>query len=187
VLNIHHIETSNYVNGNGCRYVLWVQGCDLGCKGCWNQQTWSFEDNILKSVDEIFAQIKSLEENIDGVTFSGGEPFLQAYELSKLAQLVKEQTNLDIQVFSGFDKAELIKDERLELLKYTDVLVAGRYDNSQYNNNQTVYHLNEKVKTWQFNNMDVEIEIDVNMNIKVTGYPTNKLIDEIKGKLDARV
>ena len=175
------------MNGNGCRYVLWLQGCNLGCIGCWNQQTWSFEDKIVKSSNEIFKQIKSLEDKLDGVTFSGGEPFLQSLELSKLAKLIKENTDLDLQIFSGFDMGELIKDEHIELLKYTDILVAGYYDNTKYNNNQTIYVLNEKVDAWQFNNSDVEIEIDENSNIKITGYPTNKLINEIKGDTDERV
>lgn len=187
MLNIYNIETSNYVNGNGCRYVLWLQGCDLGCVGCWNQQSWSFADRILKSVDEVFTQIKSLEHKLDGVTFSGGEPFLQSSELSQLAKLIKEKTLLDLQVFTGFNKDELIKKEQIELLNYTDILVAGRFDDTKKNNNQIVYILNDSIDTWQFNNSDVEIELDEDSNIKITGYPTNKLINEIKGDSDARV
>jgi len=187
VINISNIETSNYVNGNGCRYVLWVQGCDLGCAGCWNQHTWSFEDKILKSVDEVFAQIQGLENKLDGVTFTGGEPFLQARELSKLALLIKEKTTLDIQIFSGFNKEELIEEAQIELLKYTDILVAGRYDKTKEKNNQTTYILNKNVDNWKFNNSDIEIDIDEDGNIKLTGYPTNTLINEIKGTNDARV
>jgi len=187
VLNISHIETANYVNGNGCRYVLWVQGCDLACVGCWNQYTWSFEDKMLKNVDEIFAHIQSLEDTLDGVTFTGGEPFLQALELSKLSLLIKKNTTLDIQIFSGFSKEELIEDAQKELLKYTDILVAGRYDSTKKNSNQTTYILNDNVESWDFNNSDVEVDIDENGNIKLTGYPTDKLINEIKGDNNARV
>ena len=187
MLNIYNIENSNYVNGNGCRYVLWVQGCDLACHGCWNQHTWSFEEKTLKSVDEIFTQIQSFENKLDGVTFSGGEPFLQALELSKLSLLIKENTNLDIQIFSGFSKEELIKDTQKELLKYTDILVAGRYDSSKKNNNQTTYILNDNVNSWNFNNSDVEIEIDDDLNMKITGYPTNELINELEGVSNARI
>ena len=181
MLNINNIETQNYVNGDGCRYVLWVQGCDLDCVGCWNQYTWSFDNKILKSVDDIFEEITNLENKIGGVTFTGGEPFLQSFELSKLAKLIKENTKLDIQIFSGFDKEELIKNEQKKLLKYTDILVAGRYDNTKENNNQTVYILNDDIDIWKFNNSDVEIDIDEELNIKITGYPTNNLINEIKG------
>lgn len=187
MLNIYNIETSNYVNGNGCRYVLWVQGCDLKCVGCWNKQTWRFKPNILKSVDEIFLQIKKIKHNIDGVTFSGGEPFLQAKELSELAELIKKNTDLNIQIFSGFAMDELIDKSHIKLLKYTDILVSGRFDNSKYNNNQIVYMLNKDIDIWQFNNSDVEIDINDDMNIKITGYPTDELITEIKKAQNARI
>ena len=180
MLNLYNIETSNYVNGNGNRYVLWLQGCDLGCHGCWNQQTWSFENNILKSVDEVFEEIKTLEDTLDGVTFSGGEPFLQSSELSILAQKIKENTELSIQIFSGFEYEELAKPEDKRLLTYTDILVAGRFDEKKENNNQKVYILNESSDLWQFDNSSVEIEIDDNLNIKMTGYPTDGLINEVK-------
>lgn len=186
MLNIYNIEKSNYVNGNGCRYVLWLQGCNLGCKKCWNKQTWSFKDNILKDINEVFDEINSLN-NIDGITFSGGEPFLQSDELSKLARLIKDNTNLDIQIFTGFKKSELIKESQKELLKYTDILISGRFDDSKDNNNQVLYVLNEDANIWKFNNSDVQIDIDEDSNIKLTGYPTNNLINEIKGNNNARI
>lgn len=181
MLNLYNIETSNYVNGNGCRYVIWVQGCDLGCIGCWNQATWSFKKNILIGVEELFHNIKSLESKIEGVTFTGGEPFLQALELSKLAQLIKENTSLNIQIFTGFNQNELIKKEQKKLLKYTDILVAGRFDTTKKNNNQNVHILNDNAITWKFNNSDVQIDIDLQGNVNITGYPINSLINEIKG------
>jgi len=180
VLNIYNIEKSNYVNGNGNRYVLWLQGCDLGCVGCWNQQTWSFEDKTLKSVDEIFEELMGLEDSLDGITFSGGEPFLQAKELSLLAKKIKKNTNLGIQIFSGYELEELVKEEDEKLLKYTDVLVAGRFDQTKENNNQKVYILNDSQEFWEFDNTDVEIEIDDDLNIKMTGYPTDRLINEVR-------
>lgn len=180
MLNIYHIEKQNYVNGNGCRYVLWLQGCDLECIGCWNKKTWSFEKNILKSVDEIFEDIKSIEDKIDGITFTGGEPFLQSKELSKLARNLKIFLNKNIQIFTGFEKKELDTNDHLELLKFTDILISGRYDNTIENNNQKVYLLNEQVKAWEFNNSDIEIDIDENGDIMLSGYPTNDFINNIK-------
>lgn len=187
MLNIYNIETSNYVNGNGCRYVLWLQGCDLGCIGCWNTETWSFEKNILKTVEEVFEEILNFKDSIDGVTFTGGEPFLQSKELSKLAQLIKENTNLNIQIFSGFRITELQHCSQKSLLDYTDILVSGRYDKNKSNNNQSLYILNKDIVPWEFNNSDVQIDIDENGNIKITGYPTNKFINIIKKEINARV
>ncbi|WP_456480401.1 4Fe-4S single cluster domain-containing protein [Nautilia sp.] len=175
MLNIYHIEKYNYVNGNGCRYVLWLQGCNLGCIGCWNKETWSFKKNILRSVDEVFEEIKEIKDKIDGVTFTGGEPMLQAKELIKLAKKIKK-INLGLQIFTGFETDELNETQK-ELLKYTDVLVSGRFDETKENNNQKVYCFNEE---WIFNNSDVEIDISDDGTIKLTGYPKNNLIKEIK-------
>ena len=183
MLNVYNIEKENYVNGNGCRYVIWVQGCDLACKGCWNQETWSFNKRRLMYVEEIFREIKSLESKLDGVTFTGGEPFLQAEKLSILANLIKENTQLNIQIFTGFDKEELTTDEQKKLLKYTDILVGGRFDNTRQNNNQTVYMLNPLSEPWDFNNSDIEIDIN-DIEINFTGYPSDKLINNIKGKIN---
>lgn len=187
MLNIHNIETSNYVNGDGCRYVLWLQGCNLACVGCWNTETWSFEEKTLKTVDEIFEEIVNLKDGIEGITFTGGEPFLQSEELSKLAQLVKENTNLNIQIFSGFAIEELQSNSQKYLLNNTDILVSGRYDKNKLNNNQSLYILNENIDPWQFNNSDVQIDIDENGNIKITGYPPSKLINELKRENNARI
>lgn len=127
MLNIYNIEKSNSVNGNGERFVIWVQGCDLGCKGCWNRDSWSFEKRILKSADEVFEEILA-QPNLDGVTFTGGEPFLQESELTKIAKRVKAKTNLNIQVFTGFRLEEIAGSP---LLKEIDTLVAGRYGEEQ--------------------------------------------------------
>ena len=84
MINVNHIETGSYVNGTGKRFVLWVQGCGFHCKGCGNPDTWSFDENKYYSVQELLSMIIK-DSSLDGVTFSGGEPFLQAEELSKLA------------------------------------------------------------------------------------------------------
>jgi len=175
MLNIYHIEKFNYVNGNGCRYVLWLQGCNLKCKECWNKETWSFKHNILKSVNEVFNEIKKIKDKIDGVTFTGGEPMLQSQELTILAQKIKS-INLSLQIFTGFELEELNRQQK-ELLKYTDILIAGRFDKTKENNNQKVYCFNE---TWVFNNSNVEIDILNDGTIKLSGYPTDNLIKEIK-------
>jgi anaerobic ribonucleoside-triphosphate reductase activating protein len=187
VLNIYNIETSNYVNGNGNRFVIWVQGCDLGCVGCWNQQTWSFEEKKIMTPDSIFEQIKLHYSELDGVTFTGGEPFLQSSDFTKLAYLIKSQLKLPIQVFSGFNLNEIEDDPaKRELLSLIDILVCGRFDEKKPNNNQTVYHLDKTVEAWQFNNSDVEIEFDENNNMKLTGYPKDSLIRSMKD-IDDRV
>lgn len=169
MLNIYNIEKSNYVNGNGNRFVIWVQGCDLGCKGCWNQESWSFEPKILKSTDEIFKEILN-QPNLDGVTFTGGEPFLQDNELTELAKRIKGETNLTIQVFTGF-KLEEIKTS--PLLEEIDILVSGRYGYQQ-----KVYTFSDSI--WEYDNESIEIDICEDGHLIVTGYPEDDFLKDLR-------
>ncbi len=176
-LNIWRSQSHNHVNGPGCRFVLWVQGCHLGCEGCWNKHTWSFARKNIVTVDSIFDLISSTK-GIDGVTFTGGEPFVQAKSLSVLARRIKEQAMLNIQIFTGFELNELKNKHQKDLLSLADVVVAGRFDATKKNNNQKVYE-HGSIK-WPFNNSDVEVEIDKRGDVIITGYPPNELIDRIK-------
>ena len=173
MLNIYHLEKSNYVNGCGNRYVIWVQGCTLGCRGCWNQKTWNRRPNQLVSVESLFADIQA-QEGLDGVTFSGGEPFQQAKELAQLAFLIKTKTLLGLHIFTGFELEELKTDAQKNLMQYTDVLVYGRFDTSKANNNQKVW--NKNMEFWNFNNTDVQIDINEQGDLLLTGYPPDDLI-----------
>ncbi|MBA5249883.1 MAG: radical SAM protein [Gammaproteobacteria bacterium] len=177
LINIWTTQEKNYVNGYGCRFVLWVQGCHLVCDGCWNEHTWDFDKKNLVSIDDMFIKITSVD-GLDGVTFTGGEPFIQAKSLVKLAQRIKTELNLSIQIFTGFELHELNKKYQKELLSLVDVLVAGRFDSSKPDNNQKVYQLSDE--QWQFNNSDVEIEVGRGGGIILTGYPKERFIESIK-------
>lgn len=179
MLNIHHIEPSNYVNGVGGRYVIWVQGCSLGCVDCWNKQTWSTKEKILMSVDEIFQDI-SKQKGIQGVTFSGGEPFSQAEELCKLAELIKQRTDLSLHIFTGFELQELKSYSQKRMAELADTIVYGRFDKSKDNNNQKVIQQLDGHDRWVFNNSDIEVDISKDGSLTVTGYPSTYFISKIK-------
>ena len=62
-----------------------------------------------------------------GVTYSGGEPFLQAEELFRLSQRLK---GYELAAYTGFTLEELLKDgtqEQKKLLSVLDVLVDGPF------------------------------------------------------------
>ncbi len=181
MLNVSHVEKNNYVNGNGCRYVIWVQGCNFKCEGCWNKHTWDSNIKNLRDVQEIFNDIVKLD-NIDGVTFTGGEPLLQADELLVLATLIKEKTNLSIHIFTGFELIEERTDMQNNLIKMADTVVFGRYNKTLPNNNQTV--INYTSDRWNYNNSDVEIDINDDLELLFTGYPKDSLIKTIKENLE---
>lgn len=122
-LKLHHFLTGSRANGPGLRAVIWVQGCSLGCPGCFNPETHLFEGGQEWEVDALFAAITALEE-IEGITISGGEPLQQRAPLLELLQRVRAETELSVVLFTGFAMEEI---RCPELLGCLDVLLAGRY------------------------------------------------------------
>jgi anaerobic ribonucleoside-triphosphate reductase activating protein len=130
-LRIHAFEPFSRANGPGVRTVIWVQGCSLGCPGCFNPDTHSFEGGELVSTADLFQRILDLKDTIEGLTVSGGEPFQQRRPLLDLLRRVKK-VSLSILLFTGYTWTELQTMPDAEaLLTCTDVLIAGRYDASQ--------------------------------------------------------
>lgn len=177
VLNLSAVQEANYVNGPGRRFVVWVQGCHLACPGCWNRHTWSFAPKIRKSADALFANIAAVA-GLDGVTFTGGEPFLQPRGLAHLARRIKTELDLPLQIFTGFALSELKGRAQKELLALADIVVAGRYNPALPNNGQKVHEF--RGAKWEFNNSDVEAEISPDGGIILTGYPPDGLVADIK-------
>ncbi len=128
-LNIMGYVDESEVNGPGCRAVVWIQGCKRGCSGCFNPDSWSFDINQLISIEELTDKILKNPRNT-GVTFSGGEPFLQASALAKLAKILKSR-GLNVMSFSGFTLRELQSKNApvgaKELLSQLDILIDGPF------------------------------------------------------------
>ena len=117
-MRIAGVIPCSFVDGPGCRYTLFTQGCGHRCVGCQNPQTWDFYGGQEVSVDEILRDIKK-EAPINKVTISGGEPFCQELDLLKLCKSLKRE-NYNIWVYTGFTWDD-IKDS--EELRYIDVVV----------------------------------------------------------------
>lgn len=137
-IKIAGIVEESIVDGPGIRFVIFTQGCPHKCKGCHNPQTHSFDDGKYIKNDELVSMIKS-NPLLKGVTLSGGEPFMQAKQLSKLIDKL-EDTNLDIITYTGFKYEELIQDANsdnnfLELLNRTDILIDGKFEENKKDEN----------------------------------------------------
>lgn len=130
-MNIRIAGTINdsIVDGKGLRYTIFVQGCPHHCKGCHNPQTHSFDGGKEVSISDLFDAIIS-NTLLDGVTFSGGEPFAQAKPLIELADLIRQHTNLNIVTYTGYTFEEIITSNNLDwisLLNRTDILIDGEF------------------------------------------------------------
>lgn len=125
-LRIAGITDDSIVDGKGFRLTLFTQGCPHNCPGCHNPKTHSFDGGRETDTEEI---IERLNDNplLDGITFSGGEPFCQPEPLAEIARQAHEM-GLNVWTYSGWTFEELINmPEAKPLLDETDVLVDGPY------------------------------------------------------------
>ncbi|MCL6634443.1 MAG: anaerobic ribonucleoside-triphosphate reductase activating protein [Peptococcaceae bacterium] len=118
------------VDGPGLRFVVFVQGCRHHCKGCHNPDTWDPAGGTAVDAEHLLAQIRAARL-IKGVTFSGGEPFLQAAPLAWLGREVKK-LGLDVITFTGYTWERLLalaREDRAveELILASDYIVDGPF------------------------------------------------------------
>lgn len=120
------IQPDSILDGSGIRTVIWFQGCLHNCKGCQNPETHDMNGGMVVDIDEIKMKLKNLKYQ-SGITLSGGDPFFQpeaALEIAKFAKSV----GLNVWAYTGFTYEALLSDKsRLDLLKYVDVLVDGKF------------------------------------------------------------
>lgn len=128
-LQLSGTANDSIVDGTGLRFTIFVQGCPHHCKGCHNPHTHDFTGGTVSDTDELLEKIKG-NPLLDGVTFSGGEPFCQAKALAALGREIRS-LGLDIITYTGYTFEELYarrsEDGIGELLEVTDFLVDGRF------------------------------------------------------------
>ncbi|MDR3225673.1 MAG: radical SAM protein [Clostridiales Family XIII bacterium] len=91
-IRVAGIVEDSIVDGPGLRTVIFVQGCDKRCVECHNPDSQPLDGGNLYSPEALYEKIKA-NPLCSGVTFSGGEPLLQAAELLPLARLLKGADN----------------------------------------------------------------------------------------------
>lgn len=129
MLRIAGIEQESITDGQGLRYTIFTQGCVHNCKGCHNKETHSLTGGYFKNIDGIVREVVD-NPMIDGITLSGGDPFLQVDAcIALIKKLKKEVSDLNVWAYSGYTYEELLNnEEKIRLLNEIDVLVDGRYD-----------------------------------------------------------
>lgn len=122
------IIPESYVDGTGLRYALFMQGCRRRCAGCHNPRAQKIDGGWLFDTADIVAMIKR-NPLIEGVTLTGGEPFLQMAAANEIAEAAKK-LSLNVWCYTGYRYEELPSGSA-EFLKNVDVLVDGEYIESQ--------------------------------------------------------
>lgn len=122
------LEHDNIVNGDGLRAVLWTQGCPNGCIGCQNPETWDYNAGFLVEIEKVKRRLSEFKGQT-GITFCGGEPFVQPRACKEIADFVRKELGWDVWSFSGFTY-EVIKEyggEPWEFLKSLNALIDGPF------------------------------------------------------------
>ena len=125
-IRIAGVVNDSIVDGPGSRYTIFTQGCPHHCHGCHNPQTWSFDGGKEVEVENL---IPDLDKNplLSGVTFSGGEPFMQPEALIELAKIAKSK-GLNVLSYTGFLYEDILNDPKKKaLLLELDYLIDGPF------------------------------------------------------------
>lgn len=129
------ITSESFVDGPGVRFVIFTQGCPHQCPYCHNPESWAPNSGKEFAVREIIYLLEEHKDKKRGITFSGGEPFLQATELTEVALFVREM-GWDVVTYTGYTYEQLIAGNDLNkhaLLLATDILIDGKYVHSLRN------------------------------------------------------
>ena len=194
---LHALIPASRANGPGLRAVVFFQGCKVGCVGCWNPRTHPFRGAEV-TVDAVAQEVLRAcqEHNLEGVTFSGGEPMQQADSLLQLIQALHQQApELSFGMFSGYAEHELAKGQywvwgdgssdqcrkRLwqEIHACLDFAILGRFNQAEPSNtplrtsrNQALRLFSHRYSPADFSEQLTEVSIYEGGQVEVTGFPT---------------
>lgn len=124
---IHAFEPRSRANGPGARFVVWFQGCTLGCPGCFNPTTHDPAAGRAVPLAELCAELARARPGIEGLSLSGGEPLQQPAAARALLDAARD-LGLSTLAFSGYTIDEIrALPGGPDVLARLDVLIDGRY------------------------------------------------------------
>lgn len=127
-MRIANTVEDSIVDGPGLRFTVFAQGCNHHCPGCHNPETHDPAGGQEVSLDELTSMLTN-NPRTEGLTLSGGEPFLQAKDCAHLAETA-HRLGLNVWTFTGYRYETILQENREDwnaLLSQTDVLVDGPY------------------------------------------------------------
>ena len=192
MLNIYNFIESTKTLGPFGRFALWTQGCSFSCTGCMTQDSQSLDGGVKISVEDMSQTILNTP-NIEGITISGGEPFLQAEALYRLLSLVRDKRDFGVIVYTGFTLEQLkVKNDSVInlLLEHIDILIDGLFDENlndrvslRGSSNQNIYQLTKRYDNVfdDYYNKDIR-EIEMHMqsdHMMLVGIPKNDTLHKM--------
>lgn len=128
MLDVAETHPACTVLGPGSRYVVWVQGCGIGCRECVSPQWIPVDHRQGRDVAGLADEIAG--RAADGLTISGGEPFAQAEAVAELVAAVRARRDLSVLSYTGYTLEHLRahgSPAQHRLLADLDLLVDGPY------------------------------------------------------------
>jgi anaerobic ribonucleoside-triphosphate reductase activating protein len=182
-MRLYNFDVAREVLGPFKRAIIWTQGCPFRCKNCMTPESCDINGGVEVKVEKLAEVINNMDD-IEGITISGGEPFLQDDELVKLIKLLKK--DLGIIVYTGYLYEEI---KNRELVKYIDLLIDGKYEEDKNNGiafrgsyNQRVIFLTDRYKKFEseYNSFKRKVEIRIKNRIEIIGIPSKNLLKRLK-------
>ena len=156
------IVENDVVNGEGICVSFFVQGCPHKCPGCFNPETWDFNDGQPYTEHTKFEIIKALNNNNIQRNFSvlGGEP-LALENLSMTEEVINAvrhaYPNIKIFLWTGYYLEQLSKDNPNinSILNNVNYIIDGPFIEEEKNldlrlrgsDNQSIWHKVEGIWT----------------------------------------
>lgn len=127
MMRMYGLEQNSYVDGPGIRMAIFFQGCLHKCEGCHNPGSWPMYGGEKVDINDLMKKMAN-DPLLDGITLSGGEPFLQPQPALELARFAR-QKGLSVWCYTGytFEQISEWQDNRKTLLQNIDVLVDGPF------------------------------------------------------------
>lgn len=130
VLRVHQMLSRITVLGPFERFALWTQGCMRRCPGCISPQAQAMQGGTEHTISDILRLIQKHPEQ-EGMTISGGEPFVQAPALCALIDAVRRERDFGVILYTGYTLEQLQDSDAPEgaraLLSRLDLLIDGPY------------------------------------------------------------
>lgn len=189
MLQLYNFIENTKTLGPYSRFALWTQGCPFSCPCCMTPDSQSFDGGESISIKSMAALILNTPD-IEGITISGGEPFLQSKALNTLITLIKSKKDFGVILYTGYT-LEQIKSKNslndISLLKHIDILIDGLYEDSlndgislRGSSNQNIYQFTQRyvdVFDNYYKKSVREIEIHMqNDSAMLVGIPTKSFL-----------
>lgn len=164
------IRAMDVNNGPGVCVTLFVQGCDRHCDGCFNPETWNFNNgNAWNKKCHIQFVEECKKDYVKNICILGGEPLEQDAQLIELLKDIKKETDKPIWLWTGYTFEEIylptkhITTQQFDIkkftqqfiLQYVDILIDGPFDITKSDkhlkyrgsHNQRIIKLQESIKS----------------------------------------